>query len=197
MDERSLQGARALAISATVLATGAGAHVLAGGLLPSMLGLAAIGALTLALASGLARVVPRLRVLGPIMIVLQYCLHHALMSLGTGGASSAGAHVHHADPGAVFAATAAAGSHAHDTSVTMLLAHAGAALVAAALITRSDAAARAAARWWQAVVPSVPRIAPVPAAVRALVPRGPVVPALEAPFRRSVLRRGPPGALTA
>ncbi|WP_029253756.1 hypothetical protein [Paraoerskovia marina] len=194
LTEQTTNGARALAISSTVLAAGTGAHVMGGGALPSLLALAALASLTLAVASALARLRPRLAVLGPVMVASQYALHHAFMYLGTGSTSSAtGAdHAHHGATVDLGTMTATAAGHDHSTSALMTVTHAVAALVAALLITSSDRAGRAAARWWSALVPAVPAVSPLPTRLRAVLPRGPQVPALTPAFRRCVQRRGPP-----
>lgn len=199
MTEQTKHSARALAISSTVLATGAGAHVSAGGALPSVLALAALGALTLALASALARRAPRLGVLGPSMIALQFVLHNAFMYLGTGVSTSGTdtGHAHHVDPAAVVATTRMAMGPDHATSYAMLAAHAVAALAAAVLITAIDRAGHAATRWWQSVLPAASPVSLVPRAARTAAPRGPRVPALTPAFRQCVQRRGPPAALHA
>ncbi|WP_100422500.1 hypothetical protein [Sediminihabitans luteus] len=148
---------RTALVSSVVLASGAGAHVLAGGMLPGLLAMAALTSLTLAVAALVARLPLHVGVVVPAMAGMQLALHRGFEALAMPAPVPVAAErVHHltdaqvaAQVGALGDAQAASGMH---TSAWMLAAHVGATVVAAVVIARGDAAARAALQWLAGLV---------------------------------------------
>ncbi|GII99777.1 hypothetical protein CLV28_1091 [Sediminihabitans luteus] len=200
-----VQVVRAALLAATAVAFAAGAHVLAGGLLPEARGTVAVVVLTFALTSAVARTRLRLRTLLPTLVLLQLALHHAFAALaghapGT-ELSSGGAHAHHAAPDAAPDLVAGLATAAHQSTGMhpgMLAAHVGAAALTGVVVVAADRAAEAAVDWFTAVVPRllgfVPLAIPVPGA-RRRAPRRVVRPAQV--FLTARPLRGPPAASAA
>ncbi|MFC8924189.1 hypothetical protein [Cellulosimicrobium sp. NPDC057127] len=207
---------RAVVLATTSLTVAAAAHASAGGGLPDGAGLAALGALTVALATLVARMRSRALVQVPFLAVVQVVLHHGFTMLATDGplrgagtlpASMPG---HASAPGfvadrAAHAAHAAASwsggylpgapEHvAHGTGPAMLGAHAVAVVVTAAALAASERAATFALALWTGLLPVVLGVLlPVPTSPRPVV----LHPVRSArPLARAastvVSRRGPP-----
>ncbi|RYV51681.1 hypothetical protein [Pengzhenrongella frigida] len=209
----AIRGGRAITTSAVALSLGAGAHALGGGALPSTLVLVALGALVLLPATALARRQLRLWTLLPALAVLQVAVHAVLSFLSPAGLSvvvdpaPSSGHAHGGAPGlasdlvqggAASVGLAAASPllhvHAGVSSVGMLVAHAAAILVTAALLVGADGAARRALHWLRAVVPLLGlRVAgPVVASPLHEPARAPGFVPLAPGRVRSRPRRGPP-----
>ena len=188
---------RATVLMSTTFAFALAAHAWGGGPIPSTLGLATLGALTVAVCTAVARYRAQTWWLVGFLGLLQLALHHgfAFFTAPTGGVASAGAvEAHHTvtavPPGT--SETVHAGGHAMGTA--MLAAHAAAVVVTAVLLGAAERAARLAHTVWSTLLPVLlglfrpvtqhrphsPGVtAPEPAALSRLV--GSVAP-----------RRGPP-----
>ncbi|WP_427016314.1 hypothetical protein ACQCSX_16320 [Pseudarthrobacter sp. P1] len=202
---------RSAAIGATILSLAAAAHVLAGGMLPDPLILAALAALT-----GLvSTVATRIRVSLPAMLGLlgagQLALHQGfdLLSGGTGPSVPMPAlHDHSlsaaAQTAAAFQQATAAGMAGPAMSATtmadhgggfaMTAAHALATVATAVVLARGEAALWALAQWLRPLLtPAADVVRPLPLAHALPVPGTVAVPR---PWRylRSHSRRGPPAA---
>lgn len=214
----ALRLVRALALALTTVALAAVAHLLAGGDLPAPLLLA--GVLVAAVAAAHAATARRV---GPAVAVVllgagQLLLHTALALLvpgsGAGGAlPAASAHSHgvrsvHGGHGAghgaghdVLHGAAASGTldAVADASggLPMLLAHAVATVLVAAVLAGADASLWLLLAWLAPLVPLLvaraPRVRPLPAPSADVPARAPHQPAL----CRATSRRGPPRAALA
>jgi len=201
--ETPLRSARTLAVAATALALGVGAHVLGGGTLPGAGALGGLGALTLLVASVASRSGLRRRVLLPVFGAWQLVLHSGLeiFTTASGGthvppsATTAAAHAH--DHAAALLAISHPEHHAAGTSLTMALCHVLATLATVQLLAACDRAALLAARWWRRVRPTW---LDAPAPPLLSWPTLPALPALVVSPGRvdlsSAPRRGPPSRAT-
>ncbi|WP_434617328.1 hypothetical protein [Arthrobacter sp. A5] len=194
---------RSGAIGVTILSLAAGAHTLAGGSLPAPLILAALTALT-----GLASVTATgFRIPLPLMATLlgasQLLLHGAfdlLSAPGMAGFTDPAMH-HHlvssaAGPVPVAAAMPdmAAGPAAPTAALAMTLAHIGATLACAVVLTKGEDALWLLAGWLRPLVrPAARSGAAVAPLVRVLTPDVPVRPQPRRNLRADS-RRGPPAA---
>lgn len=211
---------RAGVLATTSLTVAAAAHASAGGGLPDGAGIAVLGALTVALATLVARVRSRVLVQVPFLAVVQVVLHHgfallaappgslrgasALPAAMPGHASAPGfaadraAHALTSSSGASFAGVAAEHTEAvHAAGPAMLVAHAVAVVVTAAVLVASERAAALALSLWTWLLPVLLGVVqPVPDLRRPAAPR---VERVVHPLARAagsvVSRRGPPAAL--
>nr|WP_217508962.1 hypothetical protein [Pseudarthrobacter sp. C4D7] len=180
-----------MAFTAAMLVLAAGAHVLAGGVLPQPVIAAGIVALVLAPVTILSKV----KITAPVMVGLlassQLFLHWAFdaFSVSTSFTPAEGAHVHGALPDSATAA-ALMPEHAAVPGALMLGLHAAATLATALVLAKGEAAAWALAAWLRPLVRILAAIA---------IPEWPHIPAPAAvviPFRWRNLRlpslRGPP-----
>ncbi|PJI93599.1 hypothetical protein [Luteimicrobium subarcticum] len=206
---RLLRGTRTGLVASTSFALAAGAHLGAGGRVPSGLGLGALLTLTLVVAVGLARGPLRAAVVVPVVGGLQVALHHGFewftavpagasvssgMATGMSGAPSATGHpfggVAGAD-GATHAALAAATpTMASMHSSSMLAVHVVATLATTVLLVVGDRAARRTVLWWTAVLPVV--LAVVAGRFRDRV-RVPLAAVAVVPVRLALVLGGGPG----
>jgi hypothetical protein len=218
LPQHVLRVVRAVVLATTSLTVAAAAHASAGGELPDGAGLSVLGALTVALATLVARARSRVLVQVPFLVVVQVLLHHgfALLAAPAGTprgavALPAGMPGHASAPGfaadhAAHALTTSSGgllvgaaehAHvAHAVGPAMLGAHAAAVVVTAAVLAASERAAALAFSLWTWLVPVLLGAAlPVPASRPGSVPR---VERVVRPFARAarsvVSRRGPPAA---
>jgi len=180
---------RAVTLSATTLALGAGSHVVAGGS-PAPIGvLAVLGSLLLVAALLVSRRRLRVASVAPLVAVAQVLVHTVLTWVHQAQAVTvSGSHAH----GAAATVTAAGGGATAHLGSTMLLAHLAATALTVGALVGADRAAAAARHWWTGVVvlthgapAQVPRLAlprPAPAPVRTTAH----------PLARGLARRGPP-----
>jgi hypothetical protein len=181
---------RAVAFTAAMFALAAGAHVLAGGLLPQPAIVAGIVALVLAPVTILSKT----KINMPAMIALlgssQLVLHWAFdaFSVSASFTPTAASHVH--DASAVPLSTALMPEHAAVPGALMLALHAAATLATALVLAKGEAAVWALAAWLRPLVRILSAVA---------IPEWPHVPAPAAvviPFQWRSLRlpalRGPP-----
>lgn len=182
---------RAVAFTAAMFALAAGAHVLAGGLLPQPAILAGIVALVLAPVTMLSKT----KINVPAMIGLlgssQLVLHWAFdaFSVSASFTSAAGAHSH--DASAVSpAAVGLMPEHAAVPGALMLALHAAATLATALVLGKGEAAVWALAAWLRPLVRILAAVA-IPEWPHLSAPAAVVIP-----FRWRNLRlpalRGPP-----
>lgn len=180
---------RAVAFTAAMVALAAGAHVLAGGILPQPAIVAGIVALVLAPVTMLSKT----QINAPAMIGLlgssQLVLHSAFdaFSVSASFTPAAGTHVHDA---VAPAAAALMPGHAAAPGALMLALHAAATLATALVLAKGEAAVWALAAWLRPLVRFLAAVA---------IPEWPHLPAPAAvviPFRWRNLRlpalRGPP-----
>ncbi|WP_418276472.1 hypothetical protein ACNHYB_00720 [Isoptericola jiangsuensis] len=152
--------ARSVLLAATTLGFSAAAHTMAGGALPSTVGLVLLGSLTLVVTSVLGRWQLSAWTLVPVLLGLQSALHLGFQALGVpedgtgpaaGGRDLPGHSAHHgeldlsaaaaawsADP-EVFTLGPSASAHTHG-HVAMLLAHLGAVVAVTVLAVGADRA---------------------------------------------------------
>jgi hypothetical protein len=200
--QRALVVARLLAVSATVLGLGSGAHVLGGGAAPSAGVAALVGALVLVLAAAVARRPLSLPVLLPTALAGQLGVHGALswfgapVAGGTGAPAAHAAHAAHAAQGAGVpwaVDVAAIAPHAHPAEPLMLVAHAGAVVVTVLLLVATERGVLDLARRWSAMLPALLDGAAGPVATRSRTALPEVPPLRRLPVQRGgVGRRGPP-----
>ncbi|WP_454051342.1 hypothetical protein [Cellulomonas sp. Marseille-Q8402] len=169
--QRALVAWRLLAVSTTVLATGSGAHVLAGGHAPGPGVVALLGALVLLVAAALARRPLTVPVLLPVAVAAQVGVHVALTWLaGADATSAAVAHGTHGLHGAVVlpAGTSAPvlDAHAGTAGLLMPAAHAAAAAATVLLIVATERAVLGLVRRWSALLPALGDGLPGPVAPR-------------------------------
>lgn len=199
LPQHVVRAVRAVVLATTSLTVAAAAHATAGGGLPDGAGLAALAALTVGLATLVARVRSRALVQVPFLAVVQVVLHHGFTMLATTGGPLRGAGTlpatmpgHASAPG--FAADRAAhAAHAvaswsggylspggqlpgapehvaHGTGPAMLGAHAVAVVVTAALLAASERAATFALALWTGLLPVLLGVLlPVPTSPRPVV----------------------------
>lgn len=236
----ALRGARVALVGSTAFALAAGAHLAAGGTLPTGLGLVALATLTLVTAALLARGPLRPTTLLPALGVLEVALHEGFDVLSAGRTGLAGALAGARGPGMAWmpgmpvpsddggrldgAALVHAGAglahvgglvahpaavassvpgvssmplmaaHAGGTGVAMLVAHAVATIVTAALLVGAERAAARTLTWLGSVLPRVRAVALAVPSRRTVLP---VAVAVAGPRPLLVAdggtgRRGPP-----
>jgi hypothetical protein len=140
--------ARALIFTAVMFALAAGAHVLAGGVLPEPAIFAGLVALVLAPVTILAKV----RITAPVMAGLlgagEWVLHEAFnaLSVSTGFTPVPGGHLHGAGQ-ALPPVGVQMPEHAATPAALMLILHAAATLATALVLARGEAAVWALAAW--------------------------------------------------
>lgn len=194
-------------VASTAFLLAAGAHVGAGGRVPSGIGLVALLTLTVVVAATVSRWRLRVSVLAPVAGLLQLVLHHgfdwfsASAAAGTVGAPGMTGMTGMTPTAGQLAALAGPGAHpsapaAHMTMTgggPMLWAHVVGTLLTTVLLVLGDRAAERTLVWWTAVLPALLAVAgqPVRPVLRTSVDR--VVPVL----RTLVVgggtgRRGPP-----
>lgn len=190
---RALVAGRLAGVVGAVLGLGSGAHVLAGGGLPSAPALLLVAAPVLVGAAALARRPLSVPVVLPLALAGQLGVHAGLTWLSPGGAAAAatpGVHVH----GVVAVEVAGSAAHAHAAPPVMLAAHAAALVVTVLLLVGTERGVAGLVRRWSAMLPALlgralrapdGRRGPVVARVRGVRP----LPA----GRGGVARRGPPG----
>ncbi len=184
---------RAVAVTAAVFALAAGAHVLAGGVLPGPA--IALGLLVLVLAP--VMVLTRIRITAPVMAVLlgagQLALHEAFdaLSVSSGFTAVPGGHLHGTGP-ALPSAAALMPEHAAAPGALMLVLHAAATLATALLLARGEAALWALAAWLRPLIRLLTAVL-IPDWPRLPAPHPTVVPSRWRSLRLPALR-GPPSA---
>lgn len=196
---RALVAGRLLGVAGAVLGLGSGAHVLAGGALPSAAALLLLAVPVLVGAAALARRPLSVRLLLPVALAGQLGVHAGLTWLSAGGAAAGGAHLHGPGAPAVAEVAEVAGAagvagHAHAASVPMLAAHAAALVAAVLLLVGTERGIAGLVRRWSAMLPALLGRGPRPTTgargpVAALVRDVRPLPA----GRGGVGRRGPPG----
>ncbi len=153
--------ARLVAVSSTMLALAAGAHVAGGGALPSGAGLALLVSLTVGLSAVLAQRRLRLVSLLPVAAAWQWLLHEGF-SLGSSASSGSVAalstgHAGHAGSAGPWAdvsrAVTSQAPHLHAASTSMLVAHAVATVTTVVLLAATEKSARRAFERWSWAVP--------------------------------------------
>lgn len=181
---------RALVFTAAMFALASGAHLLAGGLLPSQGILAGIAALVLAP----VMILSKTRVTTPVMIGLlassQVALHWAFdaFSVSSSFTPAAGPHGHSALPSS-SAAEVLMHEHANVPGALMLVLHAAATLATAIVLAKGEVAVWALAAWLRPLVriltslaiPEWPHIAEPAAVVITFRWRNLRLPALRGP----------------
>ncbi|VXC56475.1 hypothetical protein [Arthrobacter sp. 8AJ] len=182
---------RAIAFTAAMFALAAGAHVLAGGLLPQPAIVAGIVALVLAPVTILSKT----KISMPAMIGLlgssQLVLHWAFdaLSVSASFTPTAGGHVHNAS--AVSPAAAALmPDHAAVPGALMLALHAAATLATALVLAKGEAAVWALAAWLRPLVRILSAVA-IPEWPHLPAPAAVVIPSRWRNLRLPALR-GPP-----
>ena len=190
---------RAAAVSATILALAAGAHLLGGGDLPGPGILLAVLALTGLAATTATRFRLNAAAMTAVLGAGQLALHEIFTAFSAPGLAvgAVAADGHHASGGAAPALGAAAHFHGTDSAegTLMLVAHIVATAACALLLAKGEDALWALAAWLRPLVRLPEAIAPDAGAAPA-VPGPPPV----SPFRpwrnlRQDSRRGPPSAV--
>jgi len=183
---------RAVAFTAAMFALAAGAHVLAGGVLPQPAIVTGLVALVLLPVMILAKT----RVSAPATAFLltagQLVLHEAFsaFSVSQSFAPVAGEHLHAAGPLAAVAGGAV--EHLHAADPLMLVLHALATLATAVVLARGEAAVWALAAWLRPLIRILAAVF-LPDWPQLPAPRVPVFGALWRSLRLPT-RRGPPYA---
>jgi len=145
---------RAVAFTAAMFALAAGAHVLAGGVLPQPAIFVGLVALVLLPVMMLAKI----RVSAPVSVFLltagQLVLHEAFSALSVpqSFAPIAGDHVHAGGTLAAVAAGGGAAEHLHAADPLMLVLHGLATLATAVVLARGEAAVWALAAWLRPLI---------------------------------------------
>ncbi|MEV7603845.1 hypothetical protein AB0N65_00205 [Paenarthrobacter sp. NPDC089322] len=189
---------RSGAISMVIVVLAAGAHVMAGGTLPTTPVLVALLALTALAATLAARFKLNLAAMASLLGASQFMLHEAFTALGPVGTGAQEAH-HHAssDP---ISPVLDASAHTHELGTTygvlMLLAHVIATLASAVILAKGEDALWQLAAWLRPLV-AVPTLLFRPDAGAAPFGVGAPDVFVPRPWRnlRQDSRRGPPAAV--
>ncbi|MDQ0145954.1 hypothetical protein [Pseudarthrobacter niigatensis] len=182
---------RAIAFTAAMLTLAAGAHLLAGGILPPPVILAGIVALVLAPVTILSKTKINAPAMTGLLGSSQLALHWAFDALSVSATFTPadGAHGHGALPASSMAAVLAPG-HAAVPGALMLALHAVATVATALVLARGEAAVWALAAWLRPLVRILAAVA-IPEWPHIAAPAAVVIP-----FRWRNLRlpalRGPP-----
>lgn len=184
---------RAVAFTAAMFALAAGAHVLAGGVLPQPAILTGLVALVLLPVMMLAKIRINTPVTAFLLTAGQLVLHEAFsaLSVSQSFAPVAGEHVHAAGPLAAVAGGGAA-EHFHAADPLMLVLHGLATIATAVVLARGEAAVWALAAWLRPLIRILAAVF-LPDLPQLPAPRVPVFGALWRSLRLPT-RRGPPYA---
>lgn len=200
--QQSMRPVRVLLVSSTTFFLGAAAHVLGGGRLPAVPGLAVLVALTVLAVSVASRGRLRFWLLLPTMSLLELALHTGLDILSAPAAAASGTtagpapagHLLHGLHTAVPMPLDGAAGMAHHMSTAHLLATLASVLV---LVAGDRTAVRAAAMWAAALPDRLVLVLPAPLPPRPVpaATRRPRVARDQVFTSGCVVRRGPPTLL--